>query len=87
MAWGTTAAARRVGEFVGEACEVGQWEVGCTDLYVAYRAWCAAREVWACGHPLFSRGLRVVAPEVGVWRPRLEDGSRRRMYTGLRLRV
>ena len=85
VSWGTAQTGRRVGEFVSECCEVGLHEVGCSELHRAYVAWCGARKVWACGGPMFSRGLRLVIPDMGCWRPRAADGSRRRMYTGLRL--
>ena len=86
ITWGTVISARRVGEFVADACEVGVHEVGCTELYEAYRAWCAGRGIWVSSAPLFSRGLRVTLPDMGCYRPIGADKKRRRMYTGVRLR-
>ncbi|OOG27670.1 hypothetical protein B1C78_03195 [Thioalkalivibrio denitrificans] len=75
-----------VGAFVRERCVVeAGCEVACGDIYDTWKTWC---EEHGRTHPgteqTFGRDLRAAVPGIGVSRPRV-DGSRIRVYRGLRL--
>lgn len=76
-----------IAAFVAERCEQGAgYAVSIREAYAAWEEWCGAlaRRPQSIGY--FGRGMHAVVPSLSVVNARLEDGSRRRYYEGIRLR-
>lgn len=76
-----------VSAFVRDCCEVGPaFDVLVDDIYEAWKAWCEANGRDKPGPvQMLGKNLNAAAPGVRRHRPR-EDGTRPRMYKGIRLR-
>lgn len=76
-----------ISTFVAEMCEVEEGaQADVLEVYRAYKNWC---ETQGMDHPgtsqSFGRRLTSAVPTVGRSRPTASDGSRIRVYTGIRL--
>jgi putative DNA primase/helicase len=73
--------------FVRDCCEVGpSFDVLVDEIYEAWKAWCEANGRDKPGTvQTFGKNLNAAAPGVRRHRPR-EDGTRPRMYQGIKLR-
>lgn len=79
-----------ISEFVTEMCEVGNdaYEVSRSDVFNAWKTWNQCRGSDRVGDEgTFGRKLHSVVPALGSVRPRSDDGTRVRMYTGIRLKT
>ena len=78
-----------IGAFLRDRCQIGPGaEIVCASLFEHWRRWC---ETQGRDHPgtlpTFGRDLRAAVPGLTVVQPRLDDGSRERRYSGLKLRA
>jgi putative DNA primase/helicase len=74
--------------FVREKCEVGPGkEILKQELYVAYKIWAEESGHDKKAQPVFGRDLRAAVPSIKKARPRGEFKTRKRVYTGICLRI
>jgi putative DNA primase/helicase len=74
-----------LGVFLEECCEIdpaGQCEVDM--LYGRYKAWCESNGREPANKQVLGRDLNTLHPELGMSRPRRPDGTRPRIYEGIR---
>jgi putative DNA primase/helicase len=76
-----------VGAFIKDECEGKPGaEVPVSELFSAWKSWCQARGRDNVGDEMrFGRDLRAVLPHLNTSQPRRPDGSRPRVYNGIRL--
>jgi putative DNA primase/helicase len=76
-----------VGAFVRDRClvEVGR-QIRCSELFDAWKNWCAERNREPGSEQIFGRNLRAVVATLDVTQPRI-DGKQVRHYEGLDLRL
>ena len=77
-----------IGSFVHDECEIGnEFQTTIEALYSRWRDWCV---IQGREHPgtlqTFCRDLLAHFPSLRKFRPRATDGSRNRLYSGIRLR-
>lgn len=75
-----------VSAFVRDCCEIGEFQVPVTDVWMAWQTWAGVN-----GHPVgsrhtLSRDVRAAVPALRTAQPRTEDGGRVRHFVGLRVR-
>jgi putative DNA primase/helicase len=77
-----------VGAFIRDECVAGrEFSVRCDHLYDAWQRWCHRYGRRSTSAQIFGRDLKSAFPSVRMARPRGGDGSRYRMYEGIRLAV
>ena len=77
-----------VAAFVREKCELGYGkEISVEEMFGAYKSWSEDNGHDKKSKQMFGRDLRAAVPSISMARPRGQFESRRRVYTGICLRV
>jgi putative DNA primase/helicase len=74
-----------LGVFLEECCEMGPGHtVSVTDFYARYRSWCESSGREPANKQVFCRDVHTLHPHLETTMPRRPDGTRIRIYQGIR---